>query len=404
MTRDRITSDAEWGGRQFELVDTGGLTLDHDDLLPCKILEQARAAMNKASAIVFMVDCRAGITPLDQELARLLIQTGKPVVVAANKCDAPRLWNEAQEFYELGFERVFPVSATHGLNLGDLLDEVVKCFPESKAAQPAPPPELSVSIIGKPNVGKSTLLNRLLGEDRAIVSPDPGTTRDAVDSLLIHYGRTYRFIDTAGIRKKSQTHLLAEKLSVIMARKSLERSDVALVMLDAKEGVTSLDVTIAGYAHQAGTSVILVVNKWDEILKTALTLKEYEIEIRDRIKYLEYAPLLFISAQTGQRVSKLFPLIDQVAEARTTRVATGELNAFLQKVALHKATVPFNQQVKVHYITQVGVAPPRFVLFTNCKGKLHFSLERYLINRIRERYGFLGTPILIKQRKKAQWG
>jgi GTP-binding protein len=404
MTRDRITSDAEWNGCQFEMVDTGGLTLDNAELMPRQILEQARTAMEKASVIVFMVDCRAGITPLDRELARLLIQTGKPVIVAANKCDVPKLWNDAQEFYELGFDRLYPVSAAHGLNVGDLLDEVVKSFPESRASKPAPPPELSVSIIGKPNVGKSTLLNRLLGEDRAIVSPVPGTTRDAVDSLLVHYGRTYRFIDTAGIRKKSQTHLLAEKLSVIMARKSLERSDVALVMIDAKEGVNSLDVTIAGYAHQAGTSVILVVNKWDEISKTALTLKEYETEIRGRIKYLEYAPIVFISAQTGQRVSKLIPLINQVAEARRTRVTTGELNAFLQKVALTKATVPFNQQVKIHYITQVGVAPPRFVLFTNRKGKLHFSLERYLINRIRERYGFLGTPILIKQSNKSRLG
>jgi GTP-binding protein len=402
MTRDRISGAAHWCGREFELVDTGGITLDQTEVMAGLILEQARTAMDRACAILFMVDCRVGITSLDRELSQLLIQAGKPVFLVVNKCDSPRLWNDALEFHELGFEQVHPVSAAHGLSIGDLLEELVKTFPGSHPSGPVILPEINVAIIGRPNVGKSTLLNRLLGEDRAIVSSVPGTTRDAVDSLLVRNGRTYCFIDTAGIRKKSQTHLLAEKLSVIMARKNLKRCNIALVVLDAGMGVNSMDATIAGYAHEAGVSVILVVNKWDEIEKTTRTMKEYETEVRDRVKYLEFAPILFVSAKTGQRVSKLFQLVDEVAQARKMRVSTGELNAFLQKAALHRAALPSNQQVRVHYITQVGVSPPLFVLFTNRRGKLHFSLERYLINQIRERYGFLGTPIRIKQRMEAR--
>jgi len=402
MTRDRISGDAEWCGREFELVDTGGITLDHTEVMAGLILEQAKNAMERACAILFVVDCLAGITSLDRELSRLLIQSGKPVFLVVNKCDSPRRWNEALEFYELGFKRMYPVSAAHGLSIGDLLEELVKTFPGSQSVGPADLPEINVAIIGRPNVGKSTLLNRILGEDRAIVSSVPGTTRDAVDSLLVRNGKTYRFIDTAGIRKKSQTHLLAEKLSVIMARKNLKRCNIALVVLDASTGVNSMDATIAGYAHEAGVSVILVVNKWDEVKRTTKSLKEYETELRDRVKYLEYAPIIFVSAQTGQRISKLFQLVDEVAQARKMRVSTGELNAFLQKAALHKAALPSNQQVRVHYITQVGVSPPLFVLFTNRRGRLHFSLERYLINQIRQRYGFLGTPIRIRQKMEAR--
>jgi GTPase len=398
MTRDRMTALAEWGGRRFEIVDTGGITPGDNEIIPRHIFEQARTAMNESSAVLFLVDARTGITSPDRELAGLLIRIPQPVIMVVNKCDSLKLWNDAQEFYELGFERLFPVSAEHGLNIGDLLDEVVETFPVGTIPPESPLRETRVAIIGKPNVGKSTLLNALLGEKRAIVSPIPGTTRDAVDSLLVRNGKSYRLIDTAGIRKKGQTHLLAEKLSVVMTRKSLERCDVALVVLDALEGVHSLDVTIAGYAHEAGASVILVLNKWDQIDKNTFTLPSYQEEIRHRIKYLEYAPILSVSAETGQRVSKLFPLIDEVALARQNRVSTGELNSFLQKVALHKAPVPFSRQVKVHYMTQVGVAPPRFALFTNRNRKLHFSLERYLVNQIRDRFGFLGTPIIIRQK------
>jgi len=398
LTRDRISELAEWGGRRFEVIDTGGIVFGDSELIPRLIYEQSRAAIDKACAVLFVVDCRSGVTSSDLELAKFLNERSKSVFVVVNKCDTDKSWIAAQEFYELGFDKVYPVSAAHGLNVGDLLDEVLKTFPNGKPLEPALPQETKVAIIGKPNVGKSTLLNKFLGEERAIVSPFPGTTRDAIDSLLLRNDKVYRLIDTAGIRKKSRTLLVAEKLSVIMARKSLERCDVALLLIDAVQGLTALDATIAGYTHEAGVSVILVVNKWDQIEKDTFTTLKYEDEIRSRIKYLDYAPLIFISAVSGQRVAKLFSLIDATAAARQARVTTAELNAFLQKVALHKASVPFNQKVKVHYMTQVGIAPPTFAVFTNRKIKLHFLLERYLVNKIRERFGFRGTPIILKQK------
>jgi GTPase len=398
MTRDRITELAEWKGRQFEIIDTGGIVPSDDDLIPRNILKQARKAIQNASVILLVVDCRSGIIPTDKELAKLVMQSSKPVVLTVNKLDSLKSWNDAQQFYELGFGKIYPVSAEHGLNVGDLLDAVVEVLPREESSQDLLQREIRIAIIGKPNVGKSTLLNVILGEERSIVSPVPGTTRDAVDSLATRNGKLYRLIDTAGIRKKSQTHLVAEKLSVIMARKSLGRCDVALVVVDAGEGLSSLDATIAGYAESAGCSVILVVNKWDKITKDTFTLHTFENEIRAKVKYLDYAPIIFISAMTGQRVVKLFDLIDRVYNARLVRVSTGELNSFLQKVALSKAPIPFTHQVKVHYMTQVGVAPPVFALFTNRRNRIHFSLERYLVNRIREQFGFLGTPILIKQK------
>jgi len=404
MTRDRNVETAEWTGRQFELVDTGGIDPGDDALIPRHILSQAKTAIQRAASVLFVVDCRAGVTALDQELARLLIQTSKTLFLVVNKCDSARLWNEAQEFYELGIEKVLPISAEHGLNVGDLLDEVVKTFPPDSAEVFVPSRETKVAIVGKPNVGKSTLLNRITGEERSIVSPVPGTTRDVVDSFVVRNGKRYRLFDTAGIRRKSQTVLMAEKLSVIMARRSLERCDVALIMIDATEQASSLDATIAGYAHEAGAAVILVVNKWDKISKDSYTMKAYEEQVRTKIRYLDYAPLIFISAETGQRLSKLFSLIDAVAQARQLRVGTGELNSFLQKAALNKASIPSNKQVKVHYMTQVGVAPPVFALFTNRQQKIHFSLERYLVNQIRERFGFLGTPIIIKQKLARKTG
>lgn len=398
MTRDRIVERAEWRGRTFELIDTGGIDPGDRALISRQVFDQAQTAIQKAAAILFVVDGRAGVTALDQELARLLIQCSKPVFLVVNKSDSPKLWNDAQAFYELGLERLFPVSAEHGTNVGDLLDDLIQVLSPETDTATAPPAEIKVAIVGKPNVGKSTLLNKIAGENRSIVSPTPGTTRDVVDSLVVRHGKTYRLLDTAGIRKKSQTALVAEKLSVMMARKSLERCDVALVMIDATERASALDATIAGYAHEAGASVILVVNKWDKIAKDSFTMQEYEEQVRSRLRYLDYAPLIFISAETGQRLSKLFSLIDTVAEARRRRVTTGELNSFLQKVALHKASIPFNRQVKVHYMTQVGVAPPTFALFTNKQTRIHFSLERYLVNQIRQRFGFQGTPIVIKQK------
>ncbi len=402
MTRDRIVESSEWNGSPFELVDTGGIDPDDGTLIPRHIFAQAKAAIEKASALILVVDCRTGVTPLDQELARLLIRSSKPVFVAANKCDGPKLWNEANAFYELGLDQVFPISAEHGINVGDLLDEITRVLPRGGRLAEPQEREIKVAIVGKPNVGKSTLLNKLAGEDRAIVSPLAGTTRDIVDSVIVRNGKTYRLLDTAGIRKKSQTVLMAEKLSVIMARKSLERCDVALVMIDAIERPSSLDATIAGYAHEAGSSVIIVVNKWDKLSKDSFTMLQYEREVRDKIRYLDYAPIVFVSAETGQRLNKLFSLVDQVNRARYTRVSTGELNAFLQKVALNKASIPANKQVKVHYMTQVGVAPPVFALFTNRQSKIHFSLERYLVNQIRSRFGFEGTPLIVKQKLKSK--
>ena len=324
MTRDRIVETAEWSGHSFEIIDTGGIDPGDDSLIPSHIFDQAKTAIQKATALLFVVDCRAGVTPLDQELAKLLIKTSKPVFLAVNKCDSLKLWNEAQAFYELGMKHVFPVSAEHGLNVGDLLDEVLRTFPGDIGETTPQQREIKVAIVGKPNVGKSTLLNKISGENRSIVSPIPGTTRDVVDSLVVRGEKTYRLLDTAGIRKKSQTTLMAEKLSVIMARKSLERCDVALVMIDATEQASSLDATIAGYAHDAGSAVILVVNKWDLIPKDSFTMQEYEDQVRTKIRYLDYAPLIFISAETGQRLSKLFSLIDATSEARRRRVTCGE--------------------------------------------------------------------------------
>jgi GTP-binding protein len=401
ITRDRITAHADWRGLAFEVIDTGGIIPGDSDLIHMGVFTQARTAIQKATVVFLVVDVRAGLTPADAELAGLLRQTGKPIFLVANKSEGVRQEWEAHEFHRLGLSQVFAVSAEHGSNLGELLDEALKLFPQQSSDGGGTTEDvIGVAIIGKPNVGKSTLLNRLAGEERAIVSPIPGTTRDAVDTLVRRDGRLYRFIDTAGIRKKSQTHLMAEKLSVVMARKSLERCDVALVVIDAVEGVTAMDATIAGYTQEAGVSVILAVNKWDAVPKQTQTMRDYEREVRDRLKYLDYAPMVFFSAQTGQRVPKLFPLIDQSAESRMRRISTAQLNSFMQRAALEKAAIPQNKQVKVYYMTQIAVAPPRFAVFTNSRTRIHFSLERYLINQIRSQFGFVGTPIFLKQKFK----
>ena len=404
MTRDRIYASAEWQGLQFEIIDTGGMIPGNQELISRSIFQQAERVIRTAQVLVLVVDGRAGLTPLDQSLAKLLIKEGKSVIVAVNKCDTTKHWINAQEFYELGFAEVTPLSAAHGLNIGELLDSICKHFPEGSLPTQLPAEEIRIAIVGKPNVGKSTLLNNISGTGRVIVSPIPGTTRDAIDSLTTRKGEAYRFIDTAGIRRKRQTFLQAEKLSVMMARKSLARADVALVMMDATDGPSSLDAAIAGYAHEAGTSTILVVNKWDLVSKNTHTLSAFEKKVRAKLRLLDYAPIVFMSATTGQRVSKLFPIIKQVFRARCTRVGTAELNAFLHHVALHKAAVPFNRQVKVHYMTQVHNSPPTFVLFTNRRSPLHFSIERYLINRIRERFEFIGTPIVLKQKLERKAG
>lgn len=408
ITRDRIYGQAEWQGRHFRVVDTGGIVPDDEALIPAKIFEQAKAAIEEASLLVFVVDVRDGLTPLDEELARRLRTMEKPVLVAANKSDTGRVAELAGEFHRFGFLEVLPVSAEHGAGIGDLLDAMFDLLPavEPKKEEQR---EINVAIIGRPNVGKSSLINKLLGQERVIVSPIPGTTRDAVDTVfeaVDDEGKPIRLrlIDTAGIRRKGKTEEMAEKLSVVMARKHIERADVVLVVIDAVEGVTALDANIAGYAHEAGRSVIVVVNKWDIVEKDTYTVNLYEEKIRDQMKFLDYAPIIFLSALTGQRIVRLPALIAKANEARNMRVSTGQLNQFFHEyLEQPKATISSRHRLKVLYLTQAGIRPPTFVIFTSgTKTRIHFSYERYLINRLREAFGFFATPIRIKQRLRTR--
>jgi len=405
MTRDRIYGAAEWQNRAFRVVDTGGIVPDDEAVIPANIFKQARAAIDEASLLLFVVDAREGITPVDEELAQRLRTLRKPVFVVANKADTARVADFAGEFHRFGYEDVFPVSAEHGGGVGDLLDAVIERLPAVEAVE-REQSEINVAIIGRPNVGKSSLINKLLGQERVIVSPIPGTTRDAVDSVFEsevgENGDTIRLrlIDTAGIRRKGKTTGMEEKLSVVMARKHIERADVVLVLIDAIEGVTALDANIAGYAHEAGRSVIIVVNKWDAVEKDSYTVYRFEEKIRDAMKFLDYAPIVFISALTGQRVVKLPDLIKRANDARNLRIPTAQLNAFFEEhLEQPRATISGKSKLKILYITQAGTRPPTFVVFTSgTKTKLHFSYERYLINRLRETFDFFATPIRIKQR------
>jgi GTP-binding protein len=411
MTRDRLYAPAEWMGKPFEVVDTGGMIPFEKDLIATEILRQAHVAIEEASQLILVVDARQGIVPLDEELVQLLRRTGKPLALAVNKVDMAQHSPLASEFHRLGVPDMFPLSAEHGLGVDDLLEHVTKGFPASQEGVDNPPAEpadgataaphgdqlINVGIIGRPNVGKSTLLNSFLEEERSIVSPLPGTTRDAVDAEFERDGRRFRLIDTAGIRRKGKTNLLAEKLSVIQARKHLERSDVALLIIDGPEGLTALDAHIGGYAHESRRSVIIVVNKWD-LVKNGV-VNDYVQAIRRRMKFLDYAPILFISALHGQRLGNLLKTIVQVAEARKLRVPTAEMNQFLKELDFERASTPAGRPTRIYYLTQGGAAPPVFVAFTNRPGKFHFSFERFLENRIRERFGFLGTPIVIKSRQ-----
>lgn len=402
ITRDRIYGTAEWNERGFQIVDTGGIVPDDDAIIPANIFKQARAAIDEASLLLFVVDVRAGISPLDEEIAKQIRTLNKPVFIIANKAETARTANEAGEFHQFGFEDVFPVSAEHGLGMADLLDAMMDVLPE------VPPPpkvqtEINVAIIGRPNTGKSSLVNKLLGEERVIVSPIAGTTRDAVDSVVAAKQEgllPLRIIDTAGIRRKGKTELMEEKLSVVMARKHIERADVALLLIDAVEGVTHLDASIAGYAHDAGTSVIVVVNKWDLVEKDTYTAKVFEEKLRDQMKFLDYAPVIFLSAKSGQRVHKLHEMIAHANEARNLRISTGHLNQFYRDFLEQPKATTGKSRLKVFYLTQASVAPPTFVLFTNARNgaKMHFSYDRYLINRLRETFDFYATPIRIQQR------
>ena len=397
ITRDRIHGSAEHDGRSFELIDTGGIVVDDRDYIPGQILRQAEVALKSASQIIFLVDGRSEITASDRDLAQMLQRLGKPVTLAVNKADTAARQDLAHGFYELGIGEVFPVSAEHGTGVDALLDHVTGNF-ERDGAEPetgteASQPEetsIKIAIIGRPNVGKSTLLNALTGQERAIVSPIAGTTRDAVDETVERDGTRFVFMDTAGIRRKGKTHEMAEKLSVVMARRHIRMAHVVLLVLDATEGVVGLDATIAGYAHEGGRAIIVCVNKSDELPRSKK--QELEEQVRDTCKFLDYAPVVFISAKTGLGVGRLFPLIKEIYESASKRVTTGELNRFVE--SLH-----FEDR-KILYVTQASIRPPEFVFFTNKRNPLHFSHERYLINQIRRQFGFRGTPVLLKTRAK----
>ena len=394
ITRDRIYGTTRWNGRSFEVVDTGGIVPGDETEIPRKIVEQAQVAIDHASLIFLVVDGRTAIAAPDQELARLLRKAGKTVFLVVNKIDSGKQNSDTGEFFRLGFRDVFPVSAEHGRGITELLDQVAIAMPVEEEVQETP--EIRIAIIGRPNVGKSTLLNRLVGEDRAMVSPVAGTTRDAVDSVVESDGTTFRFVDTAGIRRKGKTELKAEKLSVLMARRHMEQSDVAILLIDGTQGVTAVDAHIGGYAHEAHRSVIIVVNKWDVVQKSHSVTADFEKDIREKLKFLSFAPIVFISAKTGQRVQKLFGAIKEVYAARFQRVPTSELNELFREGTFGRGGLPAD--VKIRYIAQVKTNPPTFVMFSNKLSKLHFSFERFVENRIRQKFPFAGTPIIIRQR------
>ncbi len=476
ITRDRLYGEAHWRDRDLRVVDTGGIIPEEKDFIPSEIFRQARVALDESAAIVMVVDVRSELAGPDLELARLLQRTGKPLFLAANKVDSDKQESLAGDLHGLGIRDLFPVSAEHGRGIDELLDAVLaslkplttedteateesiepitsrrksrvrqadnqKLIAEDQElatydAAPTtddqrPMTETKVAIIGHPNVGKSTLLNRLTGSDRSIVSPIPGTTRDAVDEIVSRNDHVFRFIDTAGIRRKGKTHLMAEKLSVVMARKHLEAADIALLVIDATEGVSALDAAIAGYAHESGRSVIIIVNKWDlcgagaparqrsgpsiDLSETEASSQRnkrrphkqlpsdreaYEDRLRDELKFLSYAPVLFISAASGKGTEKIFSTLEQVAAERRKRITTGEMNRFLKHIDFDRASVPVRQRVKILYLTQAAVSPPTFVLFTDRKVKLHFSYQRFLENQIRRAFGFVGAPIWIKVRAR----
>jgi GTP-binding protein len=398
ITRDRIHLPAEWRGRPFELIDTGGLLIGEEAEIPSQIVKQAKAAIEQAWHIIFVVDGKAEITGADREIARLLQKTGRPVTLAVNKMDAGPAEATLGDFYSLGIERVLPISAEHNRGIAELLDVVTEGFP-AEAPQPAEQQTIQVAIIGKPNAGKSTLLNRLTGSERAIVSAAPGTTRDAVDAVVSREGIQYKFVDTAGIRRKGKTRLMAEKLSVVMARRHIRLADVVLLLMDAVEGVTALDATIGGYAHASGKAIVIVVNKWD-IAGAKMRTQDFAQRVREELKFLDYAPIEFVSALTGMKTARLFQTVQRVYEAAHRRIPTGELNRFFASLDLDRAPMPAGQRVKVLYLTQASVAPPTFILFTDRPQKLHFSFERFLVNQLRRQFDFTGNPIVIRTRSR----
>ncbi|GER69332.1 GTPase Der [Weizmannia acidilactici] len=399
VTRDRIYSSAEWLTHEFNIIDTGGIDIGDEPFLD-QIRQQAEIAIQEADVIIFITSGREGVTSADEMVAKILYRSKKPVVLAVNKIDNPEMRAQIYDFYALGFGDPFPISGAHGLGLGDLLDEVVKHFPE-KTDEDYGEDVIKFCFIGRPNVGKSSLFNAILGEERVIVSDIEGTTRDAVDTVYTYEGQTYVMIDTAGMRKKGKVYENTEKYSVLRALRAIERSDVVCVVLNGKEGIREQDKRIAGYAHEAGRGVIIVVNKWDVVEKDEKTMNQFTEKIRDHFQFLDYAPVIFVSAKTKKRLNQLFPLLQTVSESHAMRVQSSVLNEVIaDAVAMNPTPTDKGRRLKIFYATQVSVKPPTIVVFVNDPELMHFSYERFLENRIRDAFGFTGTPIRIITRAR----
>lgn len=403
VTRDRIYATAEWRSREFTVIDTGGIEPFSDDKILKQMRIQAEVAVDTADIIVLLTDIKSGVTAADMEVAQMLQKSGKPVLIAVNKVDrVGEVPPEVYEFYNLGIGEVFPISSLHGLGMGELLDAIYEHFDDN------PPEEeddsvIHVAIIGKPNAGKSSLLNKFLGEDRAIVSDIPGTTRDALDTPIEHKGTKYIFIDTAGIRRKSKIYDRIEKYSILRAWTAVERADVCILMIDAKDGVTEQDTKIAGYAHEEGKGIIVAINKWDLIEKENSTHRKHTDKTKEKLAFMKYAPITTVSAKTGQRVNGLYEMLEAVFNSCCIRIPTGILNDILNDaMAMVQPPSDKGKRLKIYYITQASIKPPTFVLFVNNKDLLHFSYQRYIENQLREAFGFYGTPIrfYVRERKR----
>ncbi|AEV69089.1 ribosome biogenesis GTPase Der [Acetivibrio clariflavus] len=403
VTRDRIYTEVEWRNRKFTLIDTGGIEPYSEDKIMKQMKNQAEIAIETADVIIFMVDMKDGLTASDREVATMLRKSKKPIILAVNKVDkVGELPAEVYEFYNLGMDNLMPISSIHGLGVGDLLDEVFKYFPD-EAEEEYDEEVIKVAVVGKPNAGKSSLINKILGEERVIVSDIPGTTRDAIDTYVENEEGKFVFIDTAGIRRKSKITENIERYSAIRSWTAIERADVCLIMIDAVEGVTEQDTKIAGYAHEQGKASIVVVNKWDLVEKTTGTLEEYRKTVLEKLGFMLYAPVVFISAKTGQRVDKIYNLVKYVANQAALRITTGVLNDLLNEaIAMVQPPSDKGRRLKIYYMTQASVKPPTFVLFVNNMELMHYSYERYLENQLRKSFGFEGTPIrfLIREKEK----
>ncbi len=399
ITRDRIYSSGEWLTHDFNLIDTGGIDLG-DEPFQQQIRAQAEVAIDEADVIIFMVNGREGVTQADEMVAKILYKSNKPVVLAVNKIDNPEMRSEIYDFYSLGFGEPFPISGSHGLGLGDLLDEAAKHFPEDD--EPDYDDEtIRLSLIGRPNVGKSSLINAILGEERVIVSPIAGTTRDAIDTIYTYDDQEYVLIDTAGMRKKGKVYESTEKYSVLRALKAIERSNVVLVVIDAEEGIIEQDKKVAGYAHEAGKAIVIVVNKWDTVEKDSKTMKKFEEKVRDNFQFLDYAPIAFVSALEKSRLKTLFPLITMADENHRKRVQSSTLNEVVtDAVAMNPTPTDNGRRLNIFYATQVAIQPPTFVIFVNDVELMHFSYKRFLENRIRDAFGYEGTPVHLISRKR----